>query len=132
MKLKLIKRTGASRDGRPMVTLSSKGTLSVNVYAIRSFNLKAGMQVGILQDEEKPDNFYLLFTSSEDLPTLRNTAGSKGLICGYADAVAVFEKQFGVIEKSVQILLGELVKSDFGDLVTLITAPFIQAKNSKK
>lgn len=133
MKLKLIKRTGAARDGRPMLTLRSNGVLSLNLYAIRALSLQAGQRVGLIQDEEKPDNFYLVFLNGqEDLPVLRLSGGSRSLICGYVGGVAAFEKQFGTIEKSAQILLGETVKSEFGDLITLITAPFINARNSRK
>jgi hypothetical protein len=132
MKLKLIERSGAPRDGRPMVTFGAKGTLSINVYAIRQFNLKAGLQVGIIQDEEKPDHFYLWVGKNSSLPTLRDTAGSKSLICGYVDAVAAFESRFGKLEKSAQVILGELVDSEYGDLTTLVTAPFIHARNNAK
>jgi hypothetical protein len=130
MKLRLIKKSGSPRDGRPTVTFGTKGTVSLNVYAKREHGFKVGQKIGIIQDEDKPWEFYLLVTpeSEEDLPVLREMTGAKSLLCGYVDAVHAFEKQFGKLEKSAQVLIGEKIETALGTLFVLITAPFRKPK----
>jgi bifunctional DNA-binding transcriptional regulator/antitoxin component of YhaV-PrlF toxin-antitoxin module len=144
MKLKFIERTGSRAGTRPTISLTKRGAITISKPAQRQYGIKAGDRIALLQDEERPNDFYLIVNPykprepyktkghfDESYPLLRET-GQTSLACNYVDAVRVFNDQFDLYDSSVKVQLGEKQDSLFGELITIITAPLVAKKKESK
>ena len=132
MKLKLIKKKTGKRSGPPRISFGRNGYLTINAAAQEKYGLKAGVSVAILQDEDKPDDFYLITGTDKDWPTLRPNSGGSQLICGYSDARNILVDQFRMDDSGFRIYLGGQIKTEYGPAICLITAPLIDAREKSK
>lgn len=131
MKLKLIQKAKASRNGAPRISFNSSGYLTINRSAAEKYKLEVGTGIGILQDEEKPNDFYLVSGEHPEFQKLRSTTGSS-LICGYSSAKEKIQSHFHLEGKSFGLHLGGQIKTEFGSAIILITAPLIEIKRRKE
>lgn len=138
MKLKFIERTGSRAGTRPTISITKRGAITISKPAQRQYGIKAGDRIALLQDEDRPNDFYLIVNPvmqegeiDESYPLLREV-GRVSLACNYVDAVRVFNGQFDLYDSSVKVQLGEKQDSLFGELITIITAPLVAKKKESK
>jgi hypothetical protein len=127
MKLKLIERKVGSRSQVSRITFQKNGYIRISKKAVEDHDIKIGMSLAILQDLEKPNDFYLILSNQkhEKWPMLRSDSKKDTLLCGYTDAKLVIKNQFGIDDDTFHINLGGQIKTEFGPAICLITAPFI-------
>jgi hypothetical protein len=121
MKLKAIENN-ITRKGMVKITFSKNGSLSISLSAMEKYGFKQNDKVIILQDEESPDDFYIVKSESPGSVMLRATSG-KSLMVGYSKAVEKIRKHFNIPEDDTfSVGLGGQIKTDFGSAIVLITA----------
>ncbi|MDM1048038.1 hypothetical protein [Sphingobacterium hotanense] len=123
MKLKEYNKTnsGAGKASVAMVTMGAKGLLSFNLAACLTANLSPGDRIILLQDEDRPKDWYLSKTDSEEGYVLRDykngvlAFNSSKLVSAIVDSIGLEEG------KSFKCLLGSKISENGLNLFALIT-----------
>ncbi len=74
-------------DGHPYFSVSKGGIIRINREGSKLLQLKSGDKINILQDEERPKDWYVEKTTDELGLIMRDTNKNSGLVCN-ASAIA--------------------------------------------
>lgn len=124
MNFRIIKKTSNTRKPKnPSVHIGKNGTVTINEKAVEQMGLKVGDRIALIQDNDKPDDFYFLKMDSRELPVLRRKKGSSLiLVTGYKDAYVTLKDHFNLPEISIKLTVGGAIKTPHGTAWALITS----------
>ena len=122
MKLRMISPRKARKSYKKGLAYNKHGALTLYPDVIKKMGLKEGDQIAIIQDEEKPKDFYLLRTKSQEYPSLRGKKNTNFLMCGYKTALATICESFRIPVMSINLPVGGAIKTELGQAFCLITS----------
>ncbi|WP_040478852.1 hypothetical protein [Mariniradius saccharolyticus] len=114
----------------PSITINGSGTLTINTAAVERYGFKEGSHIAILQDEDKPNDFYLIETKDANFPKLKK-AGKVSLKTGYSAAKEAIDTHFGIENKAIRLNLAGQVKTELGTAIVLITTSLKDLAHAK-
>ena len=122
MKFKIIKKTNQRKPTSTCIHFGKSGAMTIYEKAADQMELKAGDQIALIQDNDRPDDFYILKMKSDELPVLRRkNEKSNMLTAGYKDAHRALVDHFQLPEASVKLIVGGAIKTPHGTAWALIT-----------
>jgi hypothetical protein len=130
MKLRIINNTYERHISKPAkLRFNTKGTLTINKPGLTATGYKEGDRIMLLQDEDRPNDFYLIKTDKVEFSTLRKAGGGTSAVANYTQGYKELVKQFDIpAGKSFDVNFGGQIKTEFGSATVLITAPLIEIK----
>jgi hypothetical protein len=126
MKLKLIEfKQQSGKYSKPALAFGTTGLITLNKAAITLLEVTEKNSLCILQDAERPDDFYLQIAHTANSPKLRIMKTRLGL--NYSSACHIIRSHFN-ISTGFRVYIGDPIESEVGTIWTLITAPLKQLK----
>lgn len=129
MKFKLIKKT-ITRVKHPRMSFTKAGYLNLNGAAVEKYGIKLGHYVCLIQDEDKPNDFYLLISEDQNHSKLRENSQRTGLMVGYIDAKNYLKDHFKLEDTGFTVNLGGVIKTELGSALCLITSSLMKKGGS--
>lgn len=106
----------------------SKRVISFSKTAVEKLDIGNGNHVALFQDEEKPNDWYVVFNALSDrsVPLKINSFGKAN--GNHPNAYKTLAEYFRISKPTFSISIGGGVKTEFGIAHVLITAPLIEHK----
>lgn len=123
MKYRIIEKSNNRSPKFCGIHMAKSGLISIYRVAIEKIQLSEGDHIAIIQDEAKPDDFYLVKMNGKQYPRLRSNSSKRHLEVSYVDAYKVITAHFGLEHKGYRIQIGGSVKTDLGSAFVMITSP---------
>ena len=120
MNLQHVKNENVRKTGS-YISLGKSGLVSFSKDAIINLKLQKGTKMMLLQDKDKPKDWYLSITDEGDIefrPYKEESGGfnSSGIVKKIKESLEIYS------EKSIRIALGAPFKEEGKMLIALITA----------
>lgn len=122
MNLKIIKKTNNRTPKFCGIHIARSGLISIYKMAIEKMDLKEGDQIALIQDNDKPDDFFLIKMKAHELPKLRYNTAKTHFQVNYTDAYLAIIRHFNLEKRGYRIQLGGAIRTDWGTAWCLITA----------
>jgi len=122
MKFKIIEQDNSRKvTGVPKLRFTKNGSISVNGAGVEKLSIPNSPHVIFVQDEEKPNDFYLIINEDKKYPSLRKSSG-KSMVVSYASAYHVLCKHFQIPqETNFDVKIGGQIKTELGTAFYLLT-----------
>jgi hypothetical protein len=130
MKFRVIENTKTRQTKRlAKLRITPKGALTLSKAALEQTGLKEGDRLLLLQDLDKPNDWYLATTTLELFSPLRKISSGTSMGANYAKAHQELAEYFWLPkDQAFDVNLGGAIKTEFGTAHVLITAPLIEIK----
>ncbi|WP_373399717.1 hypothetical protein V8V91_08670 [Algoriphagus halophilus] len=127
MKFKVIEQNSVRKlIGNPKLRFTHQGFVSINGAGVHKLKLPENAHIIIVQDEEKPNDFYLIITEDKKFPRLRKVAG-RSRIASYGSAYHILCNHFNLPPKiNFDLGIGGQIKSELGTAHCLITSKLLE------
>jgi hypothetical protein len=122
--MKLIPIKNSNRAGKinfPMVSFTTSGYMALSGTSQEKYGFKEGDHIMIVQNEEQPDDFYIIVTENQTYPKIKFSSNKKTLKAGYVSAYRKIVNHFGLENKSFRLALGGALKTELGRAIYLDT-----------
>lgn len=123
MNLKIIRKTSNRYPNFCGIHIAKTGVISIYKLAIEKMDLKEGEQIALIQDNDKPDDFFLIKMKAPELPKIKYNHARTHFQVHYSDAYKALIDHFKLEKKGYRITLGGAIRTDWGTAWCLITAP---------
>jgi hypothetical protein len=123
MNFRIIEKTNNRYPKLCGIHIAKSGLISIYRLAVDKIGIKEGDRIALIQDNDKPDDFYLIKMDNKELPVLRHNSTKRHLQVNYIDAYYAIIDHFKLEKKGYKILMGGAVRTPYGTAWCLITAP---------
>lgn len=123
MNFKIIEKTNNRYPNFSGIHIAKSGLISIYKLTMNKIGVKEGDHIALIQDNDKPDDFYLIKMDRKELPVLRYNHSKTHLQVNYIDAYRAITGHFNITKKGYKISIGGAIKTPYGTAWCLITAP---------